>query len=47
MHHGRQIFLGLFTSLEAAEAVRLEAAKRHHGKFASELSRPELTAHGQ
>jgi hypothetical protein len=38
-HHGRDIHIGYFTTIEAAADARLEAAKRYHGEFASEISR--------
>jgi HNH endonuclease/AP2 domain len=38
-HHGHKVYIGRFTTIEAAAAARLEAAKRIHGEFASEVSR--------
>ncbi|MDH4566199.1 HNH endonuclease [Pseudomonas sp. BN414] len=36
---GRRVHLGLFNSIEEAEAAYKEAAEKHHGQFASHLSR--------
>lgn len=40
-HEGRQIFLGYFTCIAAAERAYKEAAEKYFGQFASHLSRPQ------